>query len=131
MEPVPLFTGMVIGGKFRLDNKARFAKLVKSLEGKQIALSLGEHQNLRSLKQNGWYWSVAIPLIAATQGYTNLQAHEGLKDMFLKINTDSPLPTVRSTAELNTKEFSEFMEHVIQFGAEELGVLIPYPNEMT
>lgn len=129
MEHVPLFTGMVIGGKFRLDNKARFAKLVKSLEGKQIAITLGAHENLRSLSQNGWYWGVAVPILAGHLGYDKEECHQALKWHLLRTHTDSKVPTVRSTSELSTREFSQYMDDIVRFGTE-MGVLIPLPNEV-
>ena len=53
--------------------------------------------------------------------------HEELKRMFLpKIGK---LNIVKSTSSLNTAEFTDYIENIRLWAAQELGVYIPDPNE--
>ena len=52
--------------------------------------------------------------------------HEALKWRFLQKH-DGPLVTVRSTTDLDTAEFTEFIEQCRRLGAE-MGVVIPGPG---
>jgi hypothetical protein len=126
-QPAPIFRGRVENGKISLDYPGSFKALLARLEGKQIALRLTKHHHARSLSQNAYYWGVVIPLLAEGCGYDDEEMHEALKWRFLARH-DGPMPTVRSTATLNTTEFCEYVEHCRRLAAE-MGVVIPDPRE--
>ncbi len=84
----------------------------------------------RSNKQNRYYWKIIIGYIAEYTGYTPNEVHKGLAGKFLCDYTISELPRVRSTSELTTSEFEEYLERCRVFGAEFFGLDIPMPNEV-
>lgn len=123
----PIFHGQVSGGQLKLVRREDFARWVTLYEGKRIELVLREHKSKRSLPQNSYYWGVVVALLAEDCGYDPEEMHEALKWKFLQRH-DVPLPTVRSTASLNTAEFTAYIEQCRRLGAE-MGVVIPSPNE--
>jgi hypothetical protein len=81
---------------------------------------------------------VVIPLLAEHIGYETEEMHDALKWRFLQTHTQDEhdtaaswvkLPTVRSTADLDTAEFTEYIEQCRRLGAE-MGVVIPGPGGM-
>ena len=77
----------------------------------------------RGLKDLGWE-----PKTCSAEA-----VHEMLKREYLTVDEHVKdgvfLKRTRSTTELDTAEFSQYLEHCKQFAAENLGVLIPDPNE--
>lgn len=111
----------------------RKAKLLRSFKpgailNETLEPVLGNIQ--RSNKQNKYYWKVVIGYIADYTGYLPDEVHKGLAGKFLCDYTISELPRVRSTAELSTSEFEEYLERCRDFGAEFFGLDIPEPNEV-
>lgn len=96
-----------------------------------VRITIEPWSDSRSLKQNAYYWSVVLELLSEETGFTPVEVHEALKAKFLPSRTapwkDLPIPS-RSTTDLTTKEFEEYMAQVRTWAAQ-LGVLIPLPNE--
>lgn len=90
----------------------------------------------RSNNQNRYYWGVVVNELSEHTGFTPDEVHEILKHKFLwkvlfvkaKSGTDKVL-VGKSTAQLTTAEFENFMRDVRQWASIELGVWIPEPNE--
>jgi hypothetical protein len=90
----------------------------------------------RSLDQNAWIWGVAYPAIAEALGYEPHEIeelHYGLVAKWGGEHFDKRLgamvPNKRSS-KLTTKEFSDYMEWLVRFGAKECGgVVIELPDE--
>ena len=102
----------------------------------------------RSGRQNKYYWGVIVP--AVRDGLKDVgydcdsldECHGFLKNKFIKlkgrkrkrlINKTTGevkyISVVKSTRKLSTNEFNEYFESIIQFAAEYLSIVIPYPNE--
>ena len=137
-NPVPIFRGRIENGKIHLEQREDFAGLIQRLDGSEIDLRLSKHRNVRSISQNAYYWAVVIPLLAEHCGYEDEEMHEALKWRFLQTHADQSgefevksswvrLPTVRSTTDLDTAEFTEYIEQCRRLGAE-MGVIIPSPG---
>ncbi len=84
----------------------------------------------RSNKQNKYYWKIVVGSIAEYTGYLPSEVHKGLAGKFLCDYTISELPRIRSTTELSTSEFEEYLERCRCFGSEFFGLDIPMPNEV-
>jgi hypothetical protein len=113
-----------------IDGK-RFDALKRHLEGQDVELTLQKRRKKRSLKQNSYYWPVVVGMIQEAAGYlTDEEAHDALRMHFLQKHEDGQLPTVRSTTELTTVEFEEYLSKCRQLGAEMYGIYIPEPNEV-
>ena len=116
------------------------AEAIASFEGKEIEITISKAKKKRSNPQNSYYWGVVIPIVKSGLvdiGYkmTSERTHDFLKERFLKedlVNeeTGEVIGTVsKSTAELTTSQFMDYLAEIQQFSAEFLGVQIPDPNE--
>jgi hypothetical protein len=128
MKHIPVFHGTTNSGILKLYNRQKFNAWLLSLGNKNVTLSVEPKKKHRSHNQNAYYWGVVIDLLAYHFGYTPEEMHEALKWKFLRV--DGPVPTVRSTRKLTTKEFMEFIEKVQIWAASEYQVDIPSPNEV-
>jgi len=121
----------VRGGKLKINDLEKFTETYKKLEGKSGFLCIQEVFKQRSLEQNKYYWGVVIPTSAEYHGYTHEEMHEAFKFKFLRdLQGSLDLPKIRSTTELSTVEFVEYVEQIKLFEAEN-GVVIPDPDEVT
>ena len=128
-RPQPKFHGVAQKGRLVLDRRDDFAALIQKLDGCQIDITLCKHRAPRSLSQNGYYWAVVVPLLAEHCGYEREEMHEALKMKFLLVHGESAFPTLRSTTELDTAEFTEYIEQCRRLAAG-YGVVIPDPGEV-
>jgi len=95
----------------------------------------------RSLCQNAYFHGVMLPIVKdglREAGWEHIQDEEDAKQEVKKLFLTRQYPNAQ-TGEMHTKvlqtskltklEFSEFIEQIIQWGVEYLGIEIPYPNE--
>lgn len=92
----------------------------------------------RSLQQNAFYHAVVVPMVfdgLRDAGFTvrhNEDAHEILKALFLKVREEKGgivIERVKSTTELSTTEFNEYIQFITIWAADYLNISIPLPNE--
>lgn len=87
----------------------------------------------RSLRQNKFLWGVAYQLIADHTGMSCEDIHDWCKSEFLPrrfITLGGKEKEIRkSSADLDTREFGEFLERIRVWAGTDLGVVIPLPNE--
>lgn len=128
----PSFLAKVKKGVLTFKNEpAVNAYLWKFGPEEELEVAIGKRRRQRSLPQNSWYWGVVLPVIAHETGHSAEELHEIFKRMFLtrKIikyrNKDFQLPG--TTTDLNTMEFSEYVERV-RAEAALMGINIPDPN---
>ena len=122
----------ISGGAFRLPPGAR--QRLAQWEGQIVSIQPRKKQ--RSRDQNAWIWGVAYPQIAEALGYEPHELeelHYGLVAKWGGEHFDKRLgamvPNKRSS-KLTTKEFSDYMEWLVRFGAKECGgVVITLPDE--
>lgn len=102
-----------------------------SLKGKPVAITVKTERVQRSDQANRYYFAVVVTLIAECCGYEKDEMHDLLAMRFLRIEDDpvTGSPRRKHTPETDTKEFSEYVDACIRFGAE-LGVVIPEPYEV-
>jgi hypothetical protein len=117
-------------GRIHADRQHDFLRHVLRFAGQPVEVIVRKIRKHRSNKQNAFYWSVVVGLLAEHCGYTPEEMHEALKWKFLRTEVDSPLPTVRSTTSLSTVEFEEYQEQIRIWASSDLGVYIPLPNEV-
>lgn len=113
---------------------ARLHAHLRSLRGIQ-RIEICQYRERRSDKQNSRYWPCIVAPFAdwlREQGdtFTNLQAHELLKHKFLRktfVDTQSgeALDYTQSTTELDTAEFTHYMEDCENWLAEFCGIIVP------
>lgn len=112
----------------------------KEMEREAVASGLNEFEVVlkkktksRSIQQNRWWW-LCMSIMGEQLGYRREEMHEICKFKFLKrelIDTKSGevFEYLKSTTELSTTEFSELIESVIQWSAEQFKIVLPMPNE--
>lgn len=125
----PVFFGCVSKGEVYLDEERRYDLLLRQLEGCDIELLLRKRRRIRSGPQNRYLHGVVIPILAEHIGYDLEEMKEALKWRFLQVHQNGKLPTVRSTARLDTAEMTEFIEQTRRLAAE-MGCYIPDPGEI-
>lgn len=118
-----------------------FMKDVKSHDGSFLVKF--EPRKKRSLNQNSFYWAVVIPIVKDAlrdAGFDDVKStedvHTILKSTFLKKQipnhkTGECLEVIRSTTELTTKEFKDFIDEVGKWCAEYLSVYLPAPGQQS
>lgn len=126
--------GKITNQKVVLNNEIRYLENLKGLEGKEIELTIKEYKKDRSIFQNRYYWSVVLKILADYSGNTGEEMHEVMKQKFLgqkgiKFESEVYFASLTTTT-LNTKEFEEYLEKIRRWALEELGVMIPLPNEV-
>jgi len=125
----PIFRGNIENGKLILRDKELFSKYLCSLRG-EVEVICRKWRKRRTNRQNSYYWSCVIPLLCEYTGYSDEELHEALKIKFLSKRERDDLPTVRSTATLSTKEFANYIEKIVLWAGQELGVMIPPPEQV-
>ena len=124
-----IFFGVIKGGKVVFNKITEFSSYLAGLEGKDVEIIVRKIRKDRSNPQNRYYWGVVINLLCECTGYSDAEMHDALKMLFLRVD-DRKIPTLRSTADLTTVEFEEYLDKVRMWAAEELSCIIPLPNEV-
>ena len=129
----------VVNGKLKRNANLIYDAL-NSFEGKEIVIKIEKVRKKRSNPQNRHYWGIVVPLVQ--QGLketgnimTAEMTHELLRLRFLKeqINVNEKtgefLERIKSTTELSTSQFMDYISEIQQFSAEYFNINIPNPNE--
>ena len=125
----PIFCAVIKSGKVIFNNVKLFNDYISTFEGKDVEVIVRKFKKERSNQQNKYYWGVVISLLCETTGYFDEEMHDALKMMFLRDDTRK-IPTLRSTANLTTVEFEEYLEKIRIWAVQELNCIIPLPNEV-
>jgi len=121
-------------------NRNQLTEAIKSFEGKTITITIDKAKKKRSNPQNSFYYGVVIPIMRdalkeAGHIMTNDDVHQLLKLKFLKEtiltdeNTGECIERIKSTTELSTTGFMEYILEIQQWCSEFFGIVIPDPNE--
>lgn len=132
----------IIKDEMKLKNPETFKKFITALKYKtkdetKIKMTLERDIKVRTSgkdwensNENGYYWSVVIPILSEHFGYLPDETHEALKLKFLQKGGDDKLPRLGSTASLNKIEWEELMERIRVWALTDFNVKIPEPNEI-
>ena len=132
----PKFYGTMVNGRFVFANgeQALYNRYMATLKPEvPLELVVKVRRKRRSLNQNAYYWFIIDLLIkeSAMEGYTKDEAHGAMKLLFLSVNKGSGKPpTVRSTADLNTKEFTDYIEAIRLWARDFLEIEIPNADKV-
>ena len=141
MQKITITTN-VNGGNLKRDRNL-IIDAIKSFEGCDVLITLEKPKKKRSNPQNAFYYGVIIPIVQnclRDAGYlmTNEATHDLIKLKFLKETiltneeTGEIVERVKSTTELSTSQFMDFVAEIRAFTNEYFGVDIPEPSqEMT
>jgi len=140
----PIFSATIKQGKLHFDNLEQFKDYLRTFpDEKRVEVTVEKVKHPRSNQQNRYLWGVCYKLIADYTGADVEEVHEGMKWKFAKKHISYSVPithainlnatvleTVRSTADMDTILFTEYIEKVRRWAAEELRINIPDPNEV-
>jgi len=142
------FTGRIKKGKLLLEDEEAFQKNLALMEGKEVILSIRELQKERSRQEEKYYHGVVVEMIADTMSIQHDEAHDFLRSLFLKTEESCILQDgtvlryerIRSTTELDDKEYREYWNKCVNWAAlptedglninSGLGLIIPLPHEV-
>lgn len=125
-------TGMITedGKTLLIDDQDALKADYKHLAGYMVEIEIRKYRSKRSLKQNAWLHAAIKPLAD----------HVGSKTEELKLDLlgmtfgwqdtrgGAKLPNIMHTSELNTEQFSELMDTLIEEAAKE-NIVILLPDE--
>lgn len=134
------FTCTVAGGRLPEQTSLRVASVIRSLDGKQITISVQEHKRKRSNQANNYLWGVVYPaLVVAFREHGNIvdsddvhtfcRLHVAKLKQAIVTPDGEVLHTVRSSKNLTTTEFMDYITCVKAWAREVLGIDVPEPNE--
>lgn len=117
-----------------------FYNAVASYDDCDLVITIEKAYGKRSSYQNRYYWGVVIPCFCMAahdttgEEWSKEVAHDTLKGRFLSrefINeeTGEVLNIIKSTTELSTAGFMEYIENCRKFILEWFGAYVPDPNE--
>jgi len=121
--------GGIQDGAFVPSNRYNWTTALKIFEGTEVTMTVGPKKKKRSIQQNSYLFGGPYKMISEFTGQEKESIHAFFKDKFLKSYDKGPIPTVKSTTSLSTKEFIAYYRQIIQFAAEFLSLYIPEPNE--
>ena len=134
MKLTPLFGAKIEKGKLIHDNIDRFELWLGSLDGQEVVVSVEKRKKSRSQNQNNYYWGVVIELLVDAMGLMPEEVHEVLKSKFLiKGLTDKNgknYEVSKSTADLTTSEFEDYLTKCRMWASQQLSVVVPLPHEV-
>lgn len=114
------------------DKEAVKSYLDKLPVGKRYDVTVKIHRDKRTVDQNRllFLW---IGCISHETGYFKDEVHEIFKKKFLGTETfemwGEKVERVRSTTNLDTKQFSHYLEKIQQFASSEMGIILPDPKD--
>jgi hypothetical protein len=120
-------------------SKRRLWAFLKGCRGKWRITAVRWRQR-RTDRQNRYYWPAFVtPFLAYLneengESHTKLSAHEILKGRFLRSTfihkeTGEAFDFTRSTTDLSTGEFNNYLDQCAAFLAEYCGIIVPEPSE--
>ncbi len=129
----PTIPASVRQGKLLWADPRRLAEVLRRFNGKDVHVVIKEHRHPRSISQNSYYWGCVLEIISEHTGHTADEVHEIFKNKYLaeeKEFAGEKVRVARSTAGLNTKEFTEYLEKIKDFSAQEFEIYVPNANEV-
>lgn len=119
-------------GEVFIFDMRRFKEWVRSIHGR-VQVIVRKPQKIRSIRQNNYLFGVVYAMMEKENGNTKSEWHEAMKMLFNRKMIQAgkymiEIPDTSTT--MTTREFSEFVENIRRFAAEELNISIPDPSEV-
>jgi hypothetical protein len=138
-----MFKGKYSNGRVQFYADEWVSKNLHELEGKDVYCNVKEFKPKRSIRQNNWYFGVAIPIIQAflldTQGekYTKDDVHQYHMNTVIKPEMEQKpifdkvciIYKIKRTSEMSTVEFMEFVDEIQMYWAQ-FDLIVPDPKQI-
>ncbi len=99
-----------------------------------LSVEIKQHKNGRTRYQNAYYFGVVLRTISEYTGFTPEELHASFKRTFLPIDCEIiggvMVERLSSTKDLDTKAFNDYLERILHFCADNIGLYVPTPNEV-
>ena len=128
-------SGKIEAGRLKLYRPYAVEQYTSQLEdGTEVYMIIQKQGQGRTLPQNAYYWKL-MRLLGNEIGYEHNEMHDALKYEFLREHPDATgktkvLPKIKSTAQLTTVEFTDYIERIKRFAAEKFQINLPDAEEM-
>ena len=109
-----------------LAQKAR--DYLERLIGSGATVEVKQIRRNRSKWQNNWYWAV-VKQVSDFTGYEKEEAAIVIKRACGLVYERHGSKFLRSTADLDTKEFTDFMDRLIRWASQELNIVVEDPDQ--
>ena len=140
--------GRIVNGEIVPLEEMLWLNELKRLSGREVEIVITPRPK-RTLNQNAYYWGTIVYMIWTELKGRGLQAsdlstrtgdllrndvHDFLRSMFAQrekfniVTEEVEIETI-STKDMTSIEFTNYVERIRQWAAEELGLEIPDPNE--
>jgi hypothetical protein len=120
-------------GALKLLNRSGFSRAMRRMKPGPVIVVVEYPTRHRSGQANRYYWGVVLAMIAEYTGHDQMELHEYFKKRFnpiaFTLGKDEQI-IGGSTTQMDTQQFTEYVEAVRRFAATELSVNIPDPNEV-
>lgn len=121
-------------------NRQQFIQQLQLLSGSDAMLIVKPIKTIRGLSLNNYYFGVVVKMVMNRvrdlgNDWNAKRTHDYLKDRFVPDDIDfdlengSVIITNGSTSSLTNKQFTDYIERIIQWAAEVLDIQIPFPGE--
>lgn len=132
-----IFAGQILHGKLKLHDYDRelFDKKLRELEGKPVEVTMERAKSHHSDSQRKYYWAVVVRMIQLQIGDDRPEdTHEALKKKFNPVRKDivnkatgeiEVIEIGGTTTTMTTVEFSDYIERIMRWAAQWLGLVIP------
>lgn len=135
------FKAKASNGVFSIGNREFFDRYLKTLADGNYSITIEKAKKKRSLNQNRYYFGVVLPILLFNfreMGFNELQNVEQVHDIVkVKFLTETManengefLQRIKSTTELSTSQFMDFIAEIQQWASEQFNITIPDPNQV-
>ena len=123
------FYGTKEKNQIKYQNPSILTEYISNLkDGQEIVLEIKTKRRIRSLSQNALYW-LWLDVISQDTGFTSEDLHSTFKSLFLVDNTQK-IPLVRSTTDLDTAQFTLYLNKIEDLCFDKLNIKLPQPEEL-
>jgi hypothetical protein len=116
-------------GKLHFLDREEFDREVAALGECNVEVIVRKFRPKRSISANRYYFGVVLKMLSNYTGYTVGELHALLKSELLFCEFDQNGEPIESTADLSSKQFTEYVEECRRFAAD-LGVDVPDPRSV-
>lgn len=126
---------IIISGEPQRAYILKFIQNLKLDSAKPFIVTVEPHKKRRSLSQNALMWKWITEIVNAVSEYTGHDAdelHHFFKSKYLPprvVEVGGETVPYYTTTKLTTAEMSEYMDKIYAFATQELGIILPLPEE--